>query len=238
MKKNLLPIHQIIKQGWHIYSGNFKLFLLPILIMLLPALLFFVIIFYIKFIPLAYLLDFFLYVIMIIINLWINIILIKLINTLLKNNKTAKNIYFSAIASLPSYLLVVILSIAAIFGGFVLLIIPGIIISIYLAFAQYINILEIKHNTGLASLKSSLNLVKGRWWQTLARIALPFLAVYLIVSIIIWSLAVLLKFNPDNYFQQLIFDAVNSIVYIILTPLFICFQLIVYHNLKQTQINK
>jgi hypothetical protein len=56
-------------------------------------------------------------------------------------------------------------------GGFILLIIPGIWLSVALGFATYA--LWDEGTKGLGALKRSYQLVKGRWWATLVRLLVP-----------------------------------------------------------------
>jgi len=56
------------------------------------------------------------------------------------------------------------------FLGFSLLIIPGIIISIFLSFSLYVCLDE--KRKGMDAIKRSWNLVKGSWWQIFGRILL------------------------------------------------------------------
>ncbi len=59
----------------------------------------------------------------------------------------------------------------AVLGGIILLIIPGIIFSVWFAFGTYAVAMDGKR--GAEALSWSKNLVKGRWWATLWRLLLP-----------------------------------------------------------------
>lgn len=113
-----------------------------------------------------------------------------------------------------------------------------IIFSVWFAFSTYVNILENKDNTGIAALKTSKDLVKGRWGKTFWRLILPFLLIYIIVLITAYSLAFVFSLDINDYFQSMLLNSAISIALLILSPLFISFNIILYQNLKNTKTDK
>lgn len=86
--------------------------------------------------------------------------------------------------------LISILNILAVLGGFVLLVVPGIILSIGLMFANYVLVVEDKR--GMNALTASRDYVKGYWWAVLGR-CLLLGAVFLgVVLLVYFPLALLL----------------------------------------------
>jgi hypothetical protein len=81
-------------------------------------------------------------------------------------------------------------------GGFMLLIIPGLLLIIYLAFSRYA--LAIDGLRGSAALKASWNAVSGRFWQVLARIVIPNVIYIAMVSIPIIASEILLGLAFGN----------------------------------------
>lgn len=85
-----------------------------------------------------------------------------------------------------SYFWISILSSLVVLGGLVLLIIPGIIAAICVAFAAYVLVWEDKR--GFSALSRSCQLVKGYWWRVLGRLLLvgliPIVAGFIIALII------------------------------------------------------
>jgi hypothetical protein len=79
-----------------------------------------------------------------------------------------------------AYLWLAILSGLVVWGGFLLFIIPGIALSLYLFLTQYTFVLEDKR--GFDALNRSFNLVRGNWWTLLGRL--------LVIGIIIMLLFV------------------------------------------------
>lgn len=110
---------------------------------------------------------------MVLINIWLSIAFIRTIADLYtgqapKNIKTellhAKPVFWpSIVASILAGLIIIV--------GTFLLVIPGIIFSIWYAFVFYAVILDKKGAT--ESLKESKNLVVGRWWSVLWRLLAP-----------------------------------------------------------------
>lgn len=64
---------------------------------------------------------------------------------------------------------VCLLYIVAVFGGFYAFVLPGLYLSVALAYAPVVCVAQGKG--GLASLRESLRLVEGRWWATLGRLS-------------------------------------------------------------------
>ena len=94
-----------------------------------------------------------------------------------------KEIFQEVWKKLWQYLLIAILV-----GFFVmitsfLLIIPGIIVGVYLAFSSFVFIIE--EEKGINALKRSWNLVKGNWWKVFGRIILLNIIIGAIYTILI-----------------------------------------------------
>jgi hypothetical protein len=77
--------------------------------------------------------------------------------------------------SVWSYLWVMLLSSAVLFSGFILLVVPGIILSTYLVFALYVRADE--SGKGMATLIRSTELVRGYWLAVTGRLTVLLIAV-------------------------------------------------------------
>ena len=75
-----------------------------------------------------------------------------------------------AIRHLPAVVLVVLLYIGGMFGGFLLLVIPGIWLSVIWYFGAQVAVLE--GRPAWESLRRSRDVVRGRWWRTAALLLL------------------------------------------------------------------
>jgi hypothetical protein len=87
-----------------------------------------------------------------------------------------------------------ILSTLIIWGGFVLLIIPGLLMSLYFYLSQYVFVAE--HKTGFSALSRSHDLITGVWWPVLGRLVgvgllffIFFIVVLVLVGLATYSLA-------------------------------------------------
>jgi hypothetical protein len=78
---------------------------------------------------------------------------------------------------------VYLLTVLAVWGGFMLFIIPGFFLLISLYFSQYIFVLEGKR--GMAALLRSREIVKGRWWTVLKKVI--GLSFYFIIPVFVAS---------------------------------------------------
>lgn len=97
--------------------------------------------------------------------LWVTIAIIYTTNTLLMTGQSTSIQQETSKATrmlLPTFLLSIIIS-AISFVSFLLLIIPGVIVTIWFAFSYHTYLLE--HTTILQSLKRSKALVRGKFWN-------------------------------------------------------------------------
>ncbi len=97
---------------------------------------------------------------------------------------SAKEAYSLSLKKAIGYIAMAIASTVVIILGFILLIIPGIWLSVSLMFAGYYLVLR---NTGATeSLKMSFALVKGRWWKVFLK-ALMFGLLYILFAIPVYG---------------------------------------------------
>lgn len=109
------------------------------------------------------------------------------------------------------------------FGGFLLLIVPGIIISVWFSLAAYILVAE--NLTGMNALLKSREYVRGKWSGVLWR----FLFIWGILVILLAVLSPifsLLKIPPIGL------EIGRFVVWLFLTPLAITYSFLIYNSLK------
>ena len=114
-----------------------------------------------------------------------------------------------------------LLQIVVMLIGFVLLIVPGIIFSLWLIFVPIIVVLE--NTWGIAAFKRSKNLGKGYYLRTFLLLALIVLCVYPFIGIVGFGLGMLLPGTA----QLLI-----AIVSILVTPLILIVLVLLYYDLR------
>lgn len=136
-----------------------------------------------------------------------------------------KPVFWSAIGAM-------ILSGLAILGGFILLIIPGIIFSIWFAFSSYAAVID-GHKAG-AALSYSKSLVRGRWFEVFWRLFVPGLfvaALYLALDLVVGIPSALIP-----KVGGILSSILTIIGNILLGPLAFLPAIILYIELKRTPV--
>ncbi len=221
-------IGELLKQTFQIYKNRFWVFLgisvIPFLaslvfapLFLLPLLFGLPIIAFCKSLGFVLLIPLILVIVVLgivifVVNLWAGVSLLYAI----KERDQEIGIRESFAMGWPkilSYWWISILNGLIIMLGFLLLIIPGIIFSIWFGFAIYVLISEEKK--GMKALLRSKQLVKGYWWKVFWR--------FLVLGFIVFLVAFITGFIPF----------IRNIIYIFITPFSITFSFLIYENLKQ-----
>jgi len=130
---------------------------------------------------------------------------------------------------------ITLLTTLAIWGGFILLFIPGIILSIYLYLGQFVFVAEGK--TGLNAMSRSHELVKGNWQAVFGRligVALIFLLLFVILGFLIGFLS---YFLGEESLSLLLSDSVLQILGSFATLISMHIGLRLYRSLAERQSN-
>jgi len=138
--------------------------------------------------------------------------------------------YKDALPLVLPVLWVAIMSSVVTLAGFILLIIPGIIISIYLAVASYTVVLD--GHRGIDALKQSHALIKGRWWATFVRL-LVMVVIALLVSVVVGGASALVEFALPA-FGDFVAGILNLALNLFIVPFSVVFLYLLYTNLKET----
>lgn len=144
-------------------------------------------------------------------------------------------------------LLVASLTALAALGGFLLLIIPGIIFSIWYAFSYYEVVLgDVR---GLEALKKSKELVKGRFWAVLWRLAastffwsivvwLFMSTIFLLIQALTQPFRSVVASEPWATLLASLLELVSNAVQAAATPLFAAIGVLMYRALQTTATPK
>lgn len=130
--------------------------------------------------------------------------------------------------SLPHFfpiILTTLLEIIFLIGLTLLLVIPGIIFSIYWGFVHVS--VALKHKSGIAALKDSKAAVKGRWWKVLG-----YSIVFTILSIPVFFIQILLMVILPSH---IISSFIGMIFAMILNSFFMILAVVWYINLDNTK---
>ena len=134
---------------------------------------------------------------------------------------------------LPQVLTFILFSVAV--GiGFVLLVIPGLILMLSLMLCWILVVLEGKGP--MAALVGSHRLVWGNWWRTAAILTVGFIVLfvlYVAVAFVVGLIVPLVGFGSDPFMVAFIGGLViNGILYLLITPYYAGLLLSIYWDLK------
>lgn len=136
-----------------------------------------------------------------------------------------------------SFILVGIIVVCVSFGSMFLLIIPGIVVSVYLSANIFTFVIDGKR--GYSALTESYSLIVGRWWPTFGRM-LFFALIIMIAEFIVFLLFIIIALVLGLKSHSIEYVTFSTIINFIFTSVFIPFTLIcsykLYRSLKATRI--
>lgn len=106
--------------------------------------------------------------------------------------------------------------------AFLLLVIPGVILSVWFTFAVYVLVLE--NEKIIASIKKSREYVRGRWWAVFGRLAAGFLMVLLVMMV---------AFIPLIWLNEVASNLIGTVLNIFLLPLGAAYIYFMYQDVKK-----
>ncbi len=137
---------------------------------------------------------------------------------------TAKEAYKRAMPYFWRYIGLSILMSIILMVAFVLLIIPGIILSVWFAFATFVLVLE---NAGIVdSLKKSREYVRGKWWAIFGRL----IAMSVLVILLGMVISMVTVFMPNG----VVTDAIATALSLLLAPVAMAYMYLLYNEVRVT----
>jgi hypothetical protein len=118
---------------------------------------------------------------------------------------------------------IAILNALALLGGFVLLVVPAILLAIWFTFTSYVLVLEDKR--GMSALLASKEYVKGFWWAIVGRILLLALVWFAILLIIYAPLAAI--------FGGIFGGILYVLLFLVFVPFSVCYTFEIFTNLRR-----
>lgn len=112
-------------------------------------------------------------------------------------------------------------------GGYMLLIVPGIIFAIWFTFSTYVLVSEDRR--GMNALFRSKQLVAGYWWKVLWRFSVIGLLIFLFYLALFGIIIIFLSLPLANWVQS----AINIIPTLFITPFSFAFGFLLYEDLKK-----
>ena len=121
----------------------------------------------------------------------------------------------------------------ALVGGLILLVVPGIILGVSLAFASYAVVIE---RTGaVESLKASHRLVWGHWWRTAALLTIAAFILFVVYLLVVFVAGIAIALDPELLTSTGLTIAdtiVTPLLTGLVTPLFYALTMSAYYDLK------
>lgn len=234
----LVGARQLIKESWTLYKNNFVLFVKITVWLLVPAIILSLLPVFNLNPALLFPANIFLSLVSFFLGLFISVALVLVISGLLKKEKIGLTpIYNLSYSKIFSYFWVSLLAGLAVFGGTLLLIIPGIIFSVWFSFSVYILILE--DVRGTQALSQSRELTRNYFWPTLWRWIAPYFVYGLVMTIIliipIYLIGLALG-HPMAGFAEVTpwwSSLISNVISILTVPLFTIIGVLLYNSLKK-----
>lgn len=160
------------------------------------------------------------------------ILLARLDNLVQRTRTDFYNEWQRALQALLPLILGSIVLICALIVGYVLLIVPGVILTVTLAFFQYCVVLD--HQGPIEGLNRSHTLVWGNWWRTFWVLILMLIVVVLIAVVLLVPFALMLGVHPgvDTGRSLLVQGVLEMIAQAVFSPFIIAIMYVQYNDLK------
>lgn len=218
-QQTMISVGDLFSKTWEFYKTHMKPLLLIALIIMAPSLLSALIVFLGLQETVVVLLSSILGIVSLVVSIWGAIAMIIYVKDKPVNiNDSLKKAWGFWLSYLWLSILVGIVTMI----GLIILIIPGIILVVYYAFAMYILVAE--NIQGWAAAKKSMNLVKNYWWAVFGRILLVGIALYIPIMLITWVFGLI---------SLELMSIVSMILATIIVPFGVVYSYLMYQNLKQ-----
>lgn len=236
----MVPVSSLLSLTWSLYKKNASVFLGYSAWILVP----YIFIIIVEMLPLNTLLSDLLTSVFLIAQIaiifWVTIAISIVTFSIIRKTKVKLSVLGrKAWTRVSPVILVALISLLITLGGFVLLIIPGLIFIIWYSFAQLEVILHKKR--GWAALQESRRLVKGRFWPIAWRLVggQVFLSLcYLFAIAIIIAIVSFILGTPEVALEStelpLWAEVLISIAEMVVLPLFVIYQTTLYLDVRST----
>jgi len=234
----IIQVRDLMRESWALYKNNFALFAKIVAWLLIPSVVLSLLPYLISSPVIFMSVNFILTLASWILSVFITVALTLAMDAVFKKEPVnLKNIYRLSYSKIFWGVIISILVTIAIGFGTLLLIIPGIIFSVWFSFSLYIFILENKKGT--EAISASRQLVRGKFWPILWRWLAPnivygiALLIIILVPIYIIDLAI---GQPGASFTSIPpwwSTLIANIIPLFATPLFYALGFILYNSVKK-----
>ncbi len=235
---------ELVSEGWYLYIKNWRKFLPYLTILFVPTVILSLLgissLYLSVYLPQSSLPSNLIIIAVsaasFVLNIWASIALTKALSAQLMGRPVEwKESFTTSNYLIWPVIYTSILMFLIVMGGFLLLIIPGIIFSVWYNF--YFYSLVIENKKGLAALNNSKSLVVGRWWPIIWRLAVPAVVFGFLNVFIVTIISFLIKLIPLTQFLAMALNSsLTSLVGIIVAPFSLGASLILYYSAKQNPV--
>ncbi|MFH2136437.1 MAG: glycerophosphoryl diester phosphodiesterase membrane domain-containing protein [Patescibacteria group bacterium] len=234
----LIQVRDLMRESWALYKNNFALFAKIVIWLLIPSVILSLLPYFISS-PIIFLAaNFFLSLASWVLSVLITIAVILAMDAIIKKEPVnLKKIYSLSYSKTFWGIVISILVTLAVGFGTLLLVIPGIIFSVWFSFSLYTFVLENKKGT--EALSSSHQLTKGKFWPILWRWIAPNLVYGILLLIVILIPIYILDFafgQPGASFTETPpwwSALIANIIPVFVAPLFYALGFLLYKSVKK-----
>lgn len=163
------------------------------------------------------------YIALMLVSTVVNILMgIALILAFASRSLTIMQAYRDSLPFFFRYIGLSILMSVILLVGFLLLVIPGIILSVWFAFATFILVLE--RASIIQSLKRSREYVRGRWWGVFGRL--------IVMSIIAFAFSFIFVAVSSLITNAALSELVVTLLSVVLVPILVGYMYLLYQDVK------
>ncbi len=240
----LISVTDIIKKSWELYSKHWRDLSVYMLIMFLPTLILLIIgvvsVYLTLYLPASALFNDIITLIVLaaslLFGLWVSLALMRAIKSLYKDARaiTWREAFLKTLPLLWPVIYTSILTTIVVIGGAVLMIVPGIIFTVWYLFA--VQEILFAGQKGIGAMRGSKQLVTGRWWSVAWRVAAP-ITLFIATSLALQELLVFpFTFINSAIDLRLARNIISSFVNAVIAPLTVTAILVLYFNAKETPV--
>lgn len=240
----LITVSELLETSWRLYTQNWRMLKTYIVLLFVPPLALLLIGLGGAYLDMVWpastavsnVIILALFVASIVFSIWATIALTLTLSRLAKNESPESwpAVFNVAAPRIWPLIFATVLAGLIIFGGTLLLIVPGVIFAVWYAFVAYAVILRDKQ--GLAALAESKQLVAGRWVAILWRLVAPNV-VFIMISSGLQSIILLPFFLIRQEVIGIVAKGtVSALILALVTPLIFLSAILLFHSAEATPV--
>lgn len=229
-----ISIKELFKLTWHTYTGHLAHFARPVFILLISMLIFGVATMSDN---RSIILEFALLLVVVFISLWMEVVMIRITDAIMGGRVIdSVTLYPTSMRLIAPYFITEIVVGVAVVAGLIALIVPGVIVAVWLAFASAI--VALSGMRPMRAISASRELVRGYWMHTFISLVVPaatYALLCVLFSVGIMTLITRSTIDIATLGTDPVLSGVMQFVFTVASPLFIGITVAVLHNLRDLQ---